>query len=154
MNTSLRSFLPVIVVGITSAIFPVSVFAKEVAVAKSTIPRETFGKTAEGEAVEIYTLTNSHGLKARVATWGACLVEMSTPDRKGTFADITLGFDSLDGYLAKHPFFGVIAGRYANRIAKGKFSLDGKEFTLATNNGVDKDCPVDNVDGKSSTPPS
>lgn len=103
---------------------------------KPAVEQVAFGETAEGEAVDIFTLTNAHGLKARVTTWGACLVEMRTPDRKGTLADITLGFDSLDGYLAKHPFFGVTAGRYANRIAKGKFSLDGKEYTLATNNGV------------------
>ena len=136
MNTPLRTFLPLIAIGLCSAACPVGASAKEVAVTKSAVPHEVFGKTAEGEAVEIYTLTNSHGLKARVTTWGACLVEMSTPDRNGAFADITLGFDSLDGYLAKHPFFGVIAGRYANRIAKGKFSLDGKEYTLAVNNGV------------------
>jgi aldose 1-epimerase len=103
---------------------------------ESTLKREVFGKTADGKSVEIFTLSNSHGLKARVMTWGATLVSMDAPDRAGKLADITLGFDSLDGYLGTHPYFGVIAGRYANRIAKGKFTLDGKEYTLAVNNGA------------------
>ena len=102
---------------------------------KPKIAQEPFGKTKDGETVTVFTLTNSHGLKARVMTLGATLTSMETPDRAGKLADITLGFDSLEGYLGSHPFFGVIAGRYANRIAKGKFTLDGKEYTLATNNG-------------------
>jgi aldose 1-epimerase len=101
-----------------------------------SIHKELFGKTKDGEPVELFTLTNSHGLKARVMTWGATLVSMQTPDRAGKLADITLGFDTLDGWLGAHPFFGSTAGRYANRIAKGKFTLDGKEYTLATNNGA------------------
>ena len=106
--------------------------------AKETPPvqQEVFGKTKDGEPVAVFTLTNKNGLKARVMTWGATLVSMHTPDRSGALADITLGFDTLDGWLSPHPFFGSTAGRYANRIAKGKFTLDGKEFTLATNNGV------------------
>ena len=104
--------------------------------ALADVKHEIFGKTKDGETVEIFTLTNSHGLKARVMTWGATLVSMEVPDRAGKMADITLGFDSLDGYLGAHPFFGSTAGRYANRIAKGKFTLNGKEYTLATNNGV------------------
>jgi aldose 1-epimerase len=104
--------------------------------ASSAVKRESFGKTADGEEVDIFTLTNSHGLRARVMTWGASLVEMQVPDRNGRLADVTLGFDKLDGYLGTHPYFGMTAGRYANRIAKGKFTLDGKEYTLATNNGA------------------
>jgi len=104
--------------------------------APPAVKREAFGMTGDGGTVEIFTLTNSHALKARLTTWGACLVEMHVPDRKGTLADVTLGFDRLDGYQTRHPYFGVTAGRYANRIAKGKFSIDGKEFMLATNNGA------------------
>ena len=104
--------------------------------AKPKIAQEVWGKTTDGESVTIFTLGNSHGLKARVMTSGATLASMETPDRNGKLADVTLGFDSLEGYLGAHPFFGVIAGRYANRIAKGKFTLDGKEYTLATNNGA------------------
>jgi aldose 1-epimerase len=70
-----------------------------------------------------------------VITWGATLIEMSTPDRAGKLVDVTLGFDDPMQYLAPHPFFGSIAGRYANRIAKGKFMLEGKSYSLATNNG-------------------
>ena len=102
---------------------------------KFSMQKEIFGKTADGEPVEIYTLTNAHGLKARVMTWGAGLVDMRVPDRSGELADITLGFDKLDNYLTRHPYFGTTTGRYANRIAKGKFTLDGKTYTLATNNG-------------------
>ena len=104
--------------------------------AETKIQREVFGRTADGTEIEIFTLTNSQGLRARVTTWGAGLVDMLVPDRKGTLADVTLGFEKLDGYLGSHPFFGSTAGRYANRIAKGKFTLDGKEYTLATNNGA------------------
>ena len=99
------------------------------------VPHETWGKAATGESVEIFTLTNSHGLRARVKTWGAAIVEMSVPDKAGKLADVTLGFDSLAPYLAPNPFFGAIAGRFANRIALAKFTLDGHEYTLATNNG-------------------
>lgn len=98
-------------------------------------PREVWGKTADGEPVEIFTLTNARGLRARVMTWGATLVEMQVPDRDGKLAEVTLGFDTLDGYLRPNPFFGCIAGRYANRIAKGRFTLDGKEYALARNGG-------------------
>jgi aldose 1-epimerase len=98
---------------------------------------EPFGKTAAGEPVDAFILTNRHHtLRAKLTNWGACLVEMHTPDRNGALADITLGFDSLDGYLVPHPHFGVTTGRFANRIALGKFTLDGVTHQLATNNGA------------------
>ena len=94
-----------------------------------------FGHLADGAAVDIYTLTNrSSGIEARVMTYGATLVSLRLPDRKGEFADVNLGFDNLEGYLETHPYFGVIVGRYANRIAKGRFTLDGIEYALAQNN--------------------
>jgi aldose 1-epimerase len=96
---------------------------------------EIWGLNEAGEKIERYTLTNSHGLRARIINWGATLVEMTVPDREKKFADVTLGFDTMDPYLRPHPCFGCIAGRYANRIALGKFTLDGKTYTLATNNG-------------------
>ncbi len=95
---------------------------------------EAFGQTPEGQAVDLYTLTNSNGLRARIMTYGALLVSMEVPDRDGTLADVVLGFDSLEDYLAGHPYFGATVGRYANRIALGKFSIEGTEYTLATNN--------------------
>lgn len=94
-----------------------------------------FGKTTDGVPVTIYTLTNKKGVTARITTYGATLVSLNVPDKKGVFADVVLGFDKLEDYFDKSPYFGTIAGRYANRIAKGKFTLDGKTYTLATNNG-------------------
>jgi aldose 1-epimerase len=99
------------------------------------IEKQDFGKTKDGKPVEIYTLTNANGLKAKVMTYGAILTELQVPDRQGRMGDVVLGFDNLDSYLAGHPFFGATVGRYANRIAGGKFKLDGKEFKLAVNNG-------------------
>ncbi len=101
---------------------------------KPTVQKDNFGKLTNGDAVEIYTITNANGLRARVMTWGAGLVEMRVPDRDGKLADVTLGFDKLDSYLTRHPYFGTTTGRYANRIAKGAFTLDGKNYTLAINN--------------------
>lgn len=98
------------------------------------VKRELFGRLADGAAVDIYTLTNRSGIEARVMTYGATLVSLRLPDRKGVFADVNLGFDDLAGYLGTHPYFGVIVGRYANRIAKGRFALDGVEYSLALNN--------------------
>ena len=99
------------------------------------IQRERTFTAPDGATVEVFTLTNPHGLRARILTWGATLIEMSVPDRAGKIADVTLGFDALERYAQPHPFFGSIAGRYANRIAKGRFTLDGSTYTLATNNG-------------------
>ena len=93
-----------------------------------------FGKTADGKPVELYTLTNGKAT-AKVMTYGAILTELHVPDRDGKPADVVLGFDDLKGYLAGHPYFGATVGRFANRIAKGEFTLDGKTYTLAKNNG-------------------
>jgi aldose 1-epimerase len=94
-----------------------------------------FGTTSDGTAVDLYVLTNDHGVKAKVMTYGAILTELEVPDRDGKLGDVVLGFDDLKGYLAGHPYFGATVGRVANRIARGKFTVDGKEYTLATNNG-------------------
>ncbi len=94
-----------------------------------------FGKTPGGQTVHLYTLRNKNGIEAAITDYGGILVSLKTPDRKGGMADIVLGFDSLDGYLGQHPYFGTLVGRYANRIAKGRFTLEGKEYTLAQNNG-------------------
>jgi aldose 1-epimerase len=98
------------------------------------IKRELFGKLPDGTAVDIYTLKNRARLEARIMTYGATLVSLKVPDRGGVLADVNLGFDTLAGYLGTHPYFGVIVGRYANRIAKARFTLDGVEFRLAPNN--------------------
>jgi aldose 1-epimerase len=97
----------------------------------ATISNED-SSTAAGE---IYTLSNGNGMKAKVTSFGAILTELQVPDRSGKLNDVVLGFDSVKEYQAGHPYFGSNAGRVANRIAKGRFTLDGKEYKLATNNG-------------------
>ena len=100
-----------------------------------SIKQRDFGKTKDGEPVELYTLTNKNGMVAKLMTYGAILTELHVPDKGGKTADVVLGFDNLEQYLKGHPFFGAIAGRYANRIAKGEFTLDGKTYHLPINNG-------------------
>jgi aldose 1-epimerase len=96
---------------------------------------EPFGQTPDGRQVVLYTLTNPNGLRAKITNYGAILVSLEVPDRNGELADITLGFDSLEGYLKVHPYFGATVGRYANRIGKARFELDGVVYNLAANNG-------------------
>ena len=103
--------------------------------AKPRIQKQPFGKTADGTAVELYTLTNANGVEAKIITYGGIVVSLRVPDRKGTLGDVVLGYDELEGYLSNNPFFGALVGRYANRIAKGKFTLDGRTFSLIQNNG-------------------
>lgn len=100
-----------------------------------SIRKEDFGKLADGRNVGIFTLINANGIKARLMTLGAAIVSLETPDKDGNMADITLGFDTPGEYAEKSPYFGCIAGRYANRIDKGRFTLDGVDYQLATNNG-------------------
>jgi aldose 1-epimerase len=99
------------------------------------IKQRDFGKTQDGTPVELYTLTNNKGMIVKIMTYGAIITEIHVPDKKGEFADVVLGFDNLEQYLKGHPFFGAIAGRYANRIAKGQFELDGQTYHLPINNG-------------------
>jgi aldose 1-epimerase len=91
--------------------------------------------TAGGKPVDEYILTDSGGMVAKVLTYGATLAELDTPDRNGVRDDVVLGFDSIGGYLQKEPYFGAIVGRVGNRIAKGRFTLNGKTYQLATNDG-------------------
>jgi len=102
--------------------------------ADQSISKAAFGKTTEGTPVDLYTLVNANGMKATITNYGAILVSLETPDRDGKMADVTLGYETVKEYIAETPYFGAIVGRYGNRIAKGKFSLDGKQYTLATNN--------------------
>ncbi len=100
-----------------------------------SISKENFGKLADGRNVEIFTLINANGIKVSLMTLGATIVSVETPDRDGNMADIALGFDTPSEYPEKNPYFGCIAGRFANRIGKGKFTLDGVDYQLALNNG-------------------
>ena len=98
--------------------------------------RAEFGITPSGERVEAVTLTSSNGVTARVITYGATLQSLIVPDRNGQLADVVLGYSQLSDYIEKPAFFGSTVGRYANRIAGARFRLDGQEFTLASNDGV------------------
>jgi aldose 1-epimerase len=102
---------------------------------KGDVKKKEFGKMPDGTVIDVYTLTNSKGMTAKVINYGALLTELQVPDKQGKTVDVVLGFEDLKGYLGEHPYFGANVGRVANRIAKGKFTLDGKEYTLATNNG-------------------
>jgi aldose 1-epimerase len=95
---------------------------------------EPFGKMPDGTEVRAFTLTNKNGVKLRAITYGAIVLSLETPDRDGKTADIVLGYKTLEEYIKDTPYFGAVVGRYGNRIAGGKFSLDGKTYTLATNN--------------------
>ncbi len=101
---------------------------------EATVETSSFGSLTDGTAVEMLTLKNAKGATAKVITYGATLTELWVPDRSGKLGDVVLGFDQLQGYLGNHPFFGATVGRVANRIAKGKFTLDGKEYSLEINN--------------------
>jgi aldose 1-epimerase len=98
------------------------------------ITSEPFGEV-EGEAVELYTLTNANGMEIKVMTYGGIITSVKVPDRDGNIANVTLNKATLDDYVAGHPYFGCITGRYANRIARGTFTLDGEMYRLALNNG-------------------
>jgi len=94
-----------------------------------------YGKTVDGSAVEEYTLCNASGMEVKLITFGGILTSIRVPDRGGHFANVALGFDCLAKYEAEHPYFGAITGRYANRIAGGKFSLDGADYELFMQDG-------------------
>jgi aldose 1-epimerase len=107
-----------------------------VAVAQPAITKASFGKTADGQSVDIYTLRNTHGMEARITNYGGIVVSLTAPDRDHNFADVVLGYNDLERYeKPPFPYFGAIIGRYGNRIAKGRFTLNGTEYKLATNNG-------------------
>lgn len=102
---------------------------------KANVQRSDFGRTTDGTEVSLFTLTNQNGVTVKITNYGGIITSITTPDRAGKPGDVVLGFDSLGGYLGEHPYFGALIGRYGNRIAKGKFTLDGTTYTLATNNG-------------------
>lgn len=99
----------------------------------TSIMKESFGTAPSGEEVQLYTLTNKNGVIVKITNYGAIVTSIITPDKNGNMGDVALGFDTVEGYVPNEPHFGGIIGRYANRIAKGSFTLDGKAYTLATN---------------------
>ena len=111
------------------------ILAWSAACARGAPRPQPFGMTHRGEAVSLYTLKNAHGMQAKVLDYGGIIVSLRVPDRNGRLDDVVLGFDSLGDYERGSPYFGAIIGRYGNRIARGRFTLDGRTYTLATNNG-------------------
>jgi len=131
-----QRFLPLLILSI-AIMLPLTVGPGTIsAAAKPGIRKEPFGKTADGKAVDLYTLTNANGVEAKITNYGGAVVSMKVPDRNRKFDDVVLGYDTLDGYLNDKFYMGVLVGRYANRIAGGRFKLGGKEYTLAQNNDV------------------
>lgn len=102
----------------------------------ASITTSSFGKLPDGQAVELYTMTNANGITMKVTNYGGIITHLNVPDKNDVFEDVVLGYDSLAGYLKATPYFGALVGRYGNRIAKGKFTLDGQTYSLALNNGV------------------
>jgi aldose 1-epimerase len=105
------------------------------AVKRPSVTRGSFGYLPDGRVVELFTLTNAQRVEVRAINYGGIIVSLKVPDRKGRLDDVVLGYDDLQGYLRNPAFFGAIIGRYANRIAKGRFEIDGKVFPLSTNDG-------------------
>ncbi len=99
------------------------------------ISKSAFGSLPDGRTADLYTLTNANGMEVRITNFGGIITHISVPDKNGKFEDVALGFDSLAPYLTEHPYFGALVGRYGNRIANGRFTLDGNTYSLAINNG-------------------
>src|SRR5215211_7258794 len=106
-----------------------------VAFVQAQVTKQPFGKTPDGQQVDLYTLHNTRGAEATITNYGAIVVSLKVPDRNGKFDDVVLGFKDFDSYLKNDPYLGALIGRYGNRIAKGRFTLNGVEYKLATNNG-------------------
>ena len=122
-----QGFLPVVIASICVAINTGNA---------EPITMKPFGQTTKKEPVTLYTLTNKGGMSVSIADYGATVINLMVPDKAGKLDDIALGFDTLEPYFTKSPYFGATIGRYGNRIAKGSFKLDGKTYQLAQNNGV------------------
>jgi aldose 1-epimerase len=120
---------------ITGALFMNMPASNSEATKSGSIKKSSFGKTPEGVQADLYTLTNKNGVEGTITTYGGAVVSLKVPDIHGTLEDVVLGYDSVDGYVADKVYFGAIVGRYGNRIAQAQFSLNGKIYTLAKNNG-------------------
>jgi len=101
----------------------------------NNIQKSTFGTLPDGRTADLYTLKNKNGMEARITNYGGLLTYLTAPDKNGHFDNVVLKLESLDAYVKGNPFFGALVGRYGNRIAKGKFTLDGKQYSLFINNG-------------------
>jgi len=128
--------LVMLLMGFGSIIFFSSCDNTSTVQAPGTVVKQSFGKLPGAPEVNLYTLVNHTGITLKVTNYGCRITSLLLPDKNGKCADVVLGFDSLSGYLSNNPYFGAVVGRYGNRIAKGKFEIDGNQYTLAQNNGV------------------
>src|SRR5580704_8979159 len=103
---------------------------------QAQIKPNAFHRTIDGSQVDLYTLKNSNGLEANITNYGGLVVSLKVPDKNGKLGDVVLGYDNLNDYIGSTPYFGALIGRYGNRIAKGRFTIDGVEYQLAQNNDV------------------
>jgi aldose 1-epimerase len=129
MSRTVLAILAITLAGVAIAV------AQQKTEVKPGLKMESFGKTADGQEVQMFTLTNKNGIEAKITNFGGIVASLKTPDRKGQFADVVLGYDNLDGYVSDTAFFGALIGRYGNRIAKGKFVLNGKTYQIPLNDG-------------------
>jgi aldose 1-epimerase len=134
MKTNYR-WLQLLSVSLCAAVLAGCAGAAHPGTKRGQITVKPFGQTKDGSAVNLYTLRNSKGAEVSICNYGGLVISLKMPDRSGQFGDVVLGYDDLAGYLKDTPYFGALVGRYGNRIAKGKFALNGKEYTLAVNNG-------------------
>jgi len=132
MKRTVCAFVPVIAISVLVLFTGCEEERQEEA---GAIVKADFGKTPDGKIAQLYTLVNRNGARMRLTNYGGIVVSLEMPDRNGKLEDVVLGFDDLAGYIKDSPYFGCLVGRYGNRIAKGKFKLGGREYTLATNNG-------------------
>ena len=133
MKKTFFHFVPVILLLTFVLIMPAC--KQKTVVVSQSIAKSEFGKLPDGRVADLYTLTNKNGLVMKITNYGGTVTSLSVPDKNGTLADIVLGFDNIQSYLKATAYFGAIVGRYGNRIAKGKFEIDGIPYTLAKNNG-------------------
>lgn len=126
--------LSLLLVILLAAAIPIASAQDATPTADSTITSEEWGEV-DGEQVMLFTLTNANGMEVKITNYGGIITSVVVPDSEGNMDNVTLGFDNLDAYVAGHPYFGNITGRYANRIARGTFTIDGQIYYLALNNG-------------------
>jgi aldose 1-epimerase len=122
-------------VGLVASIGLITTAHKAGAAGNAKMTQQEFGKTSDGKVARLYTLTNQHGMQVSITDFGGTVVSIKVPDRQGNFADVTHGYDDVAGYAGGKAYFGATIGRYGNRIGHAEFTLDGKKYTLAKNDG-------------------
>jgi aldose 1-epimerase len=130
-----NQWLTILSVSLGAAVLVGCVDVSKTSQQKGQIIVKPFGRAPDGSEVNLYTLRNNKGAEVGICNYGGLVIFLKVPDRNGKFADVVLGYDNLPDYIKDTPYFGALIGRYGNRIAKGKFTLGGKEYTLAVNNG-------------------